>query len=67
VIQSSRLRAKNMNQQRNEEARKRSQQELQEDKLKELQKRFERNEIQCATKKEKVKKMGLIEAYKNER
>lgn len=66
-IQSTRLREKNIAQKVDNDERKRSQEELQDEKLKELQKRFERNEIQGTAKKEKVKKMDEIQSYKTEK
>jgi hypothetical protein len=59
-IQSTRLRSKNLEQRVDNEQRKKSQEELHEKKTKELQQRFDRNEIQGSAKKEKVKKMDEI-------
>jgi len=44
-IQSTRLRSKNLEQRVDNEQRKKSQEELHEKKIKELQQRFDRNEI----------------------
>lgn len=66
-IQNQRLRQKNIDQHVDQEARKKSQDELQLKKLEELKARYERNEIQGSVKKEKVKKMGEIQAYQAEK
>ena len=63
VIQETRLRKKNVGQHAHSEERQKSQEELLDRKLVELKKRYENNEIQCATKTEKVKKMDGFVAY----
>lgn len=66
-ITNQRLRSKNVAQHQDQEQRKQSQEELQDKKLEELTARFQRNEIQGTTKKEKVKKMGDVQSYQSER
>ena len=66
-IKSTRLRSKNFEVKKEQESRQKSQSELQDRKVEELRKRWDRGEIQSGTKKEKVKKMEDIQAYTNER
>lgn len=63
MILETRLRQKNVSQHNNEEARKKSQEQLVKKKLKELKERYDNGLIVTATKKEKVKKMENINSY----
>ena len=66
-ITNQRLRQKNVAQQQDNQARKKSQNELHAKKLEELKERFERGDIQGSVKKDKVKRMGDIQSYSNDK
>jgi len=66
LITESRLRSKNVNDHKESEQRKKSQEQLLNKKLEELKERFENGEITTTVKKEKVRKAENIQSYQNE-